>query len=374
MRTRLALLAVYAGATPLAAQGSTALYTRWNALTGFAYQRYHFSDSVGTNGVTSVSQWSIPLVVVAPLGRQMSLDVTTHLAHNEVSGATTQTFTGLTDTQLRLLYTLGRDRAVASLAVNLPTGKHSFSTSQFVVSSSMSSPYLSFPVSSLGTGFAVTGGLAYTVPTGGWNVGFAGSVRYVSSYRPFSDQLVTYTPGLEGRLRVGADRLIGQRARLLLGATYSTYSTDQFSGTGIVSGWFNPGPRFIADVGYTYTWGRTTLGFGVWDFYRASGSNGGASADAKENVFNAELRVGHRLSPRFVLEPLVAFRQWSPGDIRGGRLYTFGANARIGINDQFSATATARFGPGWVYDPTPGRSGKTDLTATGLSVLVRYQR
>jgi hypothetical protein len=96
--------------------------------------------------------------------------------------------------------------------------------------------------------------------------------------------------------------------------------------------------------------------------------------DTKENVFNAELRVGHQLSPRLVLEPLVAFRQWSPGDIRGGRLYTFGANARIGINDQFSATATARFGPGWVYDPTPGRNGKSDLTATGLSVLVRYQR
>jgi hypothetical protein len=363
-----------AGVTPLAAQGSTALYTRWNVLGGFEYQRYHFSDSVGTSGVTSVSQWSIPLVVVAPIARQMSLDLTTHLAHNEVTGATTQTFTGLTDTQLRLLYTLGRDRAVASLSVNLPTGKHSFTTSQFVVSSSMSSPYLSFPVSNLGTGFALTGGLAYTVPTGGWNLGFAGSVRYVSSYEPFSDQPITYTPGLEGRLRVGADRLIGQRARLLLGATYSTYSTDQFSGTGIVSGWFNPGPRFIADVGYTYTWGRTTLGFGVWDFYRASGTNGGASADNKENVFNAELRVGHQLSPRFVLEPLVAFRQWSPGNIRGGRLYTFGANARIGINDQFSATATARFGPGWVYDPTPGRSGKTDLTATGLSVLVRYQR
>ena len=371
MRTRLVLLAMGAGAAPLTAQGASALYTRWNALTGFEYQRYHFSDSIGVNKVTAASQWSLPLVIVAPIGRQMSLDLTTHIAHNEVSGPTSQTFTGLTDTQLRLLYTLGRDRSVASLSVNLPTGKNSFSTTQFTVASSMSSPFLSFPVSSLGTGFAVTGGLAYTVPTGGWNLGFAGSVRYVASYQPFSDQPVTYNPGLEGRLRVGADRVIGQRARLLVGATYSTFSTDQFSGSGIVSGWFNPGPRFIVDAGYGYSWGRTTLSFGAWNFYRAAGSSGGPGADSKENVLNAELRVGRQLTPRLVLEPLVAFRQWNPGNIRGGRLYTFGLNARFGINDQFSGQASARFGPGWIFDPGNGR---TDLTATGISVFVRYQR
>ena len=372
MRIRLALLMLGIGAAPLAAQGSTALYTRWNALTGFEFQRYGFKDSIGTNRVTAASQWSIPLVVVAPIGRRMSLDVTTHLAHNSVTGDTTRTFTGLTDTQLRLLYTLGRDRAVATVSVNLPTGKRSFSTSEFTVASSMSSPFLSFPVSSLGTGFGVTGGLAYTVPTGGWNIGFAGSVRYASSYRPFSDQPVTYNPGLEGRLRIGADRIIGQRSRLLIGATYSTFSIDQFSGSGIVNGWFNPGPRFIVDAGYGYTWGRTTLAFGVWNYYRAAGSDGaGPSTDVKENVFNAELRVGQQLTPRLVLEPLVGFRQWNPGAIRGGRLYSFGLNARLGISDRVSGQATARLSPGWVFDPGNGR---VDLTATGISVFVRYQR
>ena len=56
----------------------------------------------------------------------MSVDVTTHVVHNAVSGSAARDYTGLTDTQLRLLYTLRQDRAVASLSVNLPTGKHSF--------------------------------------------------------------------------------------------------------------------------------------------------------------------------------------------------------------------------------------------------------
>jgi hypothetical protein len=372
MCNRLVLLAVFLGTGSLAAQGSTALYTRWNALAGFEYQRYSFADSVGTSGssVKSVSQWSIPIVVVAPVGRQMSVDITTHVVHNTISGASSFTFTGLTDTQLRLLYTLSRDRAVASLSLNLPTGTHSFSTDSFVIASSVSSPYLSFPVSSLGTGFGVTAGLAYTVPAGGWNLGVAGSVRYTSSYDAITNPTVTYNPGLEGRLRLATDRLVGQRGRILLGATYSTFSTDQFSGSGIVSGWFNPGTRIILDAGYAYVAGRTTVVLSGWDFYRSSGTdNGNQSSDSKENVLNAELRVGRQLSPRVVVEPLAAFRQWSPGSIRGGRLYMFGANTRIGISDQVSATVSGRFATGWVIS-----GARSDLTGTGLTVLLRYQR
>lgn len=369
MRTRLALVTTLCLAGPLAAQGSTALYSRWNGLSGFDYQGYHFTGNVG---VTDASQWSIPVVVVAPLGRKMSVDLTTRLAHSEISNGASETLTGLTDTQLRLLYTLSRDRAVASLSLNLPTGKHSLSTSEFQVSSAVGSNFLSFPVSSLGTGFGITGGLAYAVQTGGWNLGFAGSMRYVGSYRPFSDQSLSYKPGLEGRLRAGADRLIGQRSRLLVGLTYSTFSTDQFSGTGtVVGGWYNPGSRVIGDLGYAYTWGRTTISITAWDFYRLGGRSTLSGTDTKENVFNTELRVARQLSPRLVLEPLVGFRQWNPASYLGGRLYSFGVNGRLGINDQLSALVSARFGPGWVSQPGVGRA---DVTATGLSLFVRYQR
>ena len=369
MRTRLALVTTLCLAGPLAAQGSTALYSRWNGLSGFDYQGYHFTGNVG---VTDASQWSIPVVVVAPLGRKMSVDLTTRLAHSEISNGASETLTGLTDTQLRLLYTLSRDRAVASLSLNLPTGKHSLSTSEFQVSSAVGSNFLSFPVSSLGTGFGITGGLAYAVQTGGWNLGFAGSMRYVGSYRPFSDQSLSYKPGLEGRLRAGADRLIGQRSRLLVGLTYSTFSTDQFSGTGTVAGgWYNPGSRVIGDLGYAYTWGRTTISITAWDFYRLGGRSTLSGTDTKENVFNTELRVARQLSPRLVLEPLVGFRQWNPASYLGGRLYSFGVNGRLGINDQLSALVSARFGPGWVSQPGVGRA---DVTATGLSLFVRYQR
>lgn len=373
MRTRFLLGTAFCVAGPLAAQGSTALYSHWNALSGFEFQRYSFDKGYV---VQSASQWSLPIVVVAPLGRGVSLDLTTHYAHSERTDTASQSYSGLTDTQVRLLYMLGRDRAVASLSVNLPTGKHSFSSTQYPIASSMSSNFLSFPVSSLGSGFGVTGGLAYATAAGAWNIGLAGGLRYQSSYRPFTDagQTLDYNPGLEGRLRVGADRLLGQRGRIMAGLTYSTFSTDQFSGSGggFQSPWFNPGSRFIGDLGYAYSWGHTTLTLAAWDYYRLAGvSNGSSIPDTKENIFNSELRLARQLTSRFAIEPTVSFRQWNPGNIRGGRLYTFGANARFGISDQFSGVASARIGTGWVLDTQAGRS---DVSATGLTLYIRYQR
>ena len=114
------------------------------------------------------------------------------------------------------------------------------------------------------------------------------------------------------------------------------------------------------------------LTVGAWDYYRLAGvASDSTVQNTKENIFNTEMRVGRQLSPKFAIEPLVGFRQWNPAGFRGGRLYTFGANTRFVMSDQFSGVATARIGTGWVFDPAAGSS---DVTATGLMLYIRYQR
>jgi len=367
-----AVVAALVAAAPSAAQASDALYSRWSGLTGITLQSFAFDPGIS---VKSASQWALPIVVVAPLGRSMSVDLTTNFASGQIEtyGGAPQTLSGLTDTQLRLLYTLDRDRAVASLSINLPTGQHSDSTSQFAVAAAMGSNYLSFPVSSFGTAFGVTGGLAYALPAGAWNVGLSGSVRYVGSYALFSDQATTYKPGLEMRLRAGADRLVGQSSRVLLGLTTSTFSSDEFTGTGTFSGLiYKPGLRFIGEAAYLRVIGRSTLTFGAWDYYRLAGDiNSVSSSDTQENIFNAELRFAHPVAPRLTLEPLVSFRQWSPSNYRGGRLYSGGLGARYTINDRLSASFDGRLSSGWVYVRTRGFA---NLTGTGMQLFLRYQR
>ena len=380
MRTRaLALLAAVTAAAAaasapvgLVAQGSDALYARLSWLGGFEYRGYSFDPGIS---VKSVSQWNLPFIAVAPVGRRMSVDVTTYVVSGRITtfAGTAEQLGGLSDTQLRLLYTVGRDRLVASLTLNLPTGKHSVSTSQFQVIGAVGSNYLSFPVSSYGTAFGATAGVAYARTLGGWNLGFSGALRYTGNYSPFTDQGVSYNPGWEARVRSGADRVVGRNARLLLGLTFSTFSTDVYTGTGsIVGGTYDPGSRFIGDLAYVRVIGRGTLTFSSWDYYRLVGhANTGAVPESKENVFNAELRYGRSVTSRLVLEPLVAFRQWSPADYRGGRLYSAGLGARYGISDQLTAHVTGRVDTGWIY---AAQRGRANLTGTGLTLWVRYQR
>jgi len=356
----------------LAAQAADALYTRWTGVSGFEFQSYAFDAGLA---VRKASQWNIPLAVVAPLGTHVSLDLTTHVAGASVapSAGPSEVLTGLTDTQLRLLYTLTRDRAVASLSLNLPTGMHSVSTSDFTVAGAIGSNYLSFPVSNFGSAFGVTAGAAYAVPAGAWNVGFSGSLRYAGSYEPFSDQPVSYKPGVEIRGRAGVDRLLGASGRVLLGLTASTFSTDQFTGTGtITSASYAPGLRFIGDAGYLRVLGRSTLRVAAWDYLRTAGdTNGAANPDTRENVFNLEARWTWPAAPRFELEPLAAFRQWSPADYRGGRLYAAGVAARYGVTDRLAASVETRYSRGWVHSRGHGFA---KLTGGYLRLFLRYDR
>jgi len=368
-RTAVVTLLLGAGAGSLQAQASDALYTRWAGYTGFQVQSYSFSSGP----VSSTSQWAVPVVVLAPLGARASVDLTGHYQHSSsTTGGTEQTISGLTDTQLRLLYTLTPDRAVVSFTMNLPTASHPTYASQGGVAGIAGSNYLSFPVSDFGTAFGVTGGLTYATPAGGWNLGFSGAVRYTGSYTPFSDQSQTYKPGVEFRARVGADRLLGQSSRLLVGITASTFSTDQFTGTGTLpTGPYQPGLRFIGDLGWSQMFGASALTIGLWDYYRGNGTFQDSLTVGKENIFNAEARFSIPAAPRFSLEPLVGVRTWNPAGQSGGSFVSGGLAARYGLSDAWSASAEGRYSSGKVLQMAPPL---VSFTGASLVLVLRYER
>jgi hypothetical protein len=380
MRPRISLLAIarvlptlVAAPSPLAGQASDALYARFNAVTGWELRGYSFDSGLA---IKAASQWNVPIVVAAPLGRKLAVDLTTHYVsgHIEPSSGAAETLSGFTDTQVRILYTVNRDRLVGTLSFNLPTGMHTVSTSQFQVAAAVGSNYLSFPVWSFGTAVGVTGGVAYAQRVGSWGVGVSGSLRYLGSYEPFTNDTLSYKPGLESRIRAGADRVIGRASRLVLGLTVSSFSTDVYSGSSaLVPGRYSPGTRFIGELSFIRVVGRSTLTFSAWDYYRLTGtSNVGPVATTKENVFDGQLRLTYPVAPRLQLEPMVGFRQWSPEDYRGGRLRSGGLLARVGLTDRLSATVSGRYDGGWIF--VRGLGSQTSLTGYGGSVLLRFER
>jgi len=326
--------------------------------------------------IHDVRQLAIPIGIVFPLGSRLNIDLGTAFATTTTTDSSwnQHTLAGFTDTQLRGSYVFGRDAVVASVMLNLPTGQTTLDLDQFQVSSSISSNFLLFPVNSYGNGFSVTSGLAGAVPAGAWNFGLAVSGRYNSTFQPFSDTAqaaVRYQPGLEGRVRVGVDRLLG-RSRLAAGFTFSTFTNDEFTGLVVGPGSepYAPGQRYIGELNLASPIGRSSLSFYVWDYFRQSTPDTLVATANEENIFTGGTLMGISLSPFIVFQPTAEARLYNASGNGSGTLIGFAATIRFIAGDHWTLTPGGRYDFGNIA--SAGIGGAKSLTGWEGSFLVRY--
>jgi len=362
-------LAALASLIATAAAAQQNLVSQGAIVGGAEYRSYSFGDNFSAD---RVSQVAFPVGFIMPIGDRFSFDIGTAYASTMVDqGGSSNSYQHFTDTQLRASYMIGNDLLVASVMVNLPTGEETASFRDFNISSSVSSNFLLFPVNSYGSGFSVTPGLAVATTAGSWNLGLAGSLRWNNEFQPFSDSgstSVRYQPGLEGRIRLGADHLVGS-SRLTFGATFSTFGTDEARGGGLASGGrYTPGNRFLVDVSLLAPVGSGTMSFYIWDFYRNNGESGDtvtSSSNNKENILTAGASGAFRLGQKLVLEPVAETRFWSP-DQGSGFLAGGGTNLRIAVSDRVALVPGARFDAGTIETPDGVSHSVTGWSALAL--------
>ncbi len=340
------------------------LYPEGSVIGGVTVRQYNYGSGFP---IDYARQIAIPVALAAPVGKRLAIDIGTYYAVTTVrQGGKNTSFSNITDTQLRAAYTLGVDALVASVMVNLPTGPETTTLQRFGVAASAASNFLLFPVNTYGTGFSVTPGLAGAVTTGDWNLGLAASVRWSSEYEPFSGgTTVKYQPGLETRIRAGVDRLVG-KGRFALGATFSTFASDQLSGSGLGGGTFDPGNRLLVDGEYTFPASGGTLTTYAWNYYRAASSGG---STARENVLAAGLSGRWSLGPKTSLEPVLEARFWSP-EKGSGTLVGGGTALRMQVSPKLTFSPSARLDLGSVKTATSG--GSKSVFGWEFSAIMRY--
>ncbi len=258
---------------------------------GAQWREYRLGSGAGA---TRIRQWVVPMGATFGTGR-FTLDVGTSYAVSTLGRVDTvgREVKGLTDTQVRASYVFGSDRLVATMMVNLPTGRSKAPANDFPVLGAISSAFLPFPVSAYGSGFSATSGLAVAVPAGLWSLGLAGSVRWTGEFTPYvnANGPFTYQPGIEGRIRAGVDRIVG-RSRITGGLTYSTFGTDQFSGGAATSGLYRPGNRWIAEVGGVAPVGSSaTLSIYGWHYLRVNGDSSRVAVVNRERISSIGTRL-----------------------------------------------------------------------------------
>lgn len=300
MRRLLALAAAAATATPAGAQAFEQVLVQ----TGPQVVQYHLKSPINE----TITEFAIPLVAVVPVTRALSVDVGTAWAASRVhySGGTS-TISGLTDTQLRANYSLGSDFVVLTAGVNLPTGRSTAEPEEVPAASRIANDFFAFPISSMGTGMAFTGGIAIARPAGAWNVGAGGSVRLAEGFEPVQPAAGTpprYEPGNEYKLRLGADRPLGD-GQVAVGFTYSKFGQDDFGGT-----LYNTGDRYLGQAGISNITGAGTLTVALWNLYRGRGELVGGGEVPWDNITNLGTTLSVRTSGHVTVEPNLQLRSW----------------------------------------------------------------
>ena len=358
----LRILPVLAGAVLLpasvAAQSAPIGSTTW--FGGVEARGLSFQSGLGMKSVTEIA---VPFAAVWQASSRFALDLGGRYANaslKDEAGASTS-ISGLTDIQVRGVYQIVPDLAVFTLAVNLPTGKSQLTPGQLPIASVLASDLIPFPVANFASGFNVTTGLALAVPVSGWAIGLAGSYRANGSFTPISDTGAagsSYKAGGEFRMRLGADRIVGQ-SRISLGFTYSSYGEDEFGASPL----FQSGKRFISQASWSFPIGNLGLAVYGWDMYRGAGSlivNG--TNTEKRNVL-ALGAVGSIQMGRSVLRPQVEFRNYTTGLClgavsstlcAGGRLVSLGARLQLPLSDRFALLPLLRIDAGNVVNPNTG--------------------
>ena len=313
-----ALTCVLLDAALLGAQGVQ--LRRPHLQGGGTWASWRFADPVplDTERIERVSQFSIPLGVVIPLGERWTFDVTGAYAIGEVQltdtgGARSRTLDlrGATDVKLRLVGHLARDRILLNLGLNAPTGLASLGGEELAALRIVGAPPLRMPSPSMGNGLGGTAGLVLAQRAGAWALAAGASYEMRAQYTPIDAVLAGISsttdldPGDAVHLSLGADRLIGPH-RLSLLANYDRYGKDAISLTGAgnvaIGGPYQLGPAYsglmLLELGVP---GMQELSLAIVDRYRSDyrGLDGRRVDGSHGNSLDARLQARFGSPRRF---------------------------------------------------------------------------
>lgn len=380
MRYRLILaLLAFCSAVPSPTAGAQSLFDSELRLAP-QYVQYQ----VHSPADETIAELAIPVFVTVSAGPRLAFDIGTAYTRARVtSGAVRSEISGLTDTQIRGTYSLGGDFIVLTAGVSLPSGESSVNLDQVVAAGRIGNDFLAFPVSNMGTGLAMTGGVAVARPLGDWSVGAGLSARRSRAYDPFDmpGERFRYQPGNEVRVRLGVDRPVAA-GRLALGVTYAAFGRDDAGGSA-----YNTGDRVIAQGALTGLTGGHDWTVAAYNVFRAPGEYASGDRAGRENVANLFMSIGlHAVGT--ILEPSLELRHWrqqvfdTPGQgnaeierSQSSRFATIALRTRayVGGLELFPSAGYTMFGR-LATEDVDGRPVSADLTGFRLALVVRAAR
>jgi hypothetical protein len=265
-----------------------------------------------------VEEYTFPVGISVPLGRIGELTVSSGygfvwLGSRDQSQLADQKISGALDTQARLSWNVIPGRLIAFATTTIPTGVKTVEEQELAVLGVLSSDIIGFQAPSLGSGGSAGGGFGGALPIGaGWSLGVGGTVRKPFNYVPIVGDTRKLKPGLDVRVRAGAEGPLARRTYLRVAGIFAHQSNDAFgdSTSGI-------GNRVIGYLSLNQGIGNGTLTLYAFDVYRGSAqleqTSIGTAVLPRGNLFAAGLHYEFRVTGRLHVTPRAEYR-WSSED------------------------------------------------------------
>jgi hypothetical protein len=225
-----------------------------SAGAGAHFQYFGFSDDAAT-GLSSVHLLTIPVAARADLGGGVAVDLTTAWASGslERAGGESISLSGITDTRLRVGWTIPAGWLTVAAVGVAPTGAESFTPAEAELAGVVAADLLPFRVSHWGSGGGAGGAVSAVHSTGLWGFGGSASFLVPGTYEPVADPGFDYRPGAQVSLRGVVDRRVGPGARASLSLAYHHHGDDQVDRENL----FRAGDRFQAVGSWAFPAGAT---------------------------------------------------------------------------------------------------------------------
>ena len=227
----LALGASALGAQPVAQQGRAVAVAPSFEAWHFGSGLYQF-DGTDSVRVTNVTQLAVPWSVSSSIARGWTVDADGAYAAGTVTLAGTDprvrasryTLNGPTDTRVRVVGPLVRDRVLLTLGATAPTGRTTLDLEQLSAVRVLAAPALAMSAPAVGNGAGATAGVIVAQRAGGWALALGGTYEVRGSYAPITAivsgaDAPEYRPGNTVHLSLAADRLVGASAMTVSLAT-----------------------------------------------------------------------------------------------------------------------------------------------------------
>ncbi len=334
----------------------------------------HFSSWKITDdsGETKIEQWTIPISGFIPIRDNFEARFQIAGCSNdlELAGAKSN-LKGAGDLRVLLSHSFYDDRLLASVGLNLPTGKKklSYFTAERSVIETLSENYLIFPLRRLGGGFGFNILLGGATVAGPVRLGVGVMYFYNGSYEPYGG-LAKYDPGDSYSINASGDLKINGLT-LVSNIIYTGFAVDKQNGIKA----FKQSPQVDLNIGGAYTSGKFTVRVNAGYLLRARHTKYNLQiGDIVEQLkmYGDELSVSARfdyyLAETWYLAPSVETKQIAANEetdadyLGRGSIYGFGAE----IGGRLSQSLDAALGS--KYYTGSANSGRIDLT--GIRIIL----